>query len=131
MTYLSEHLSADFMQPGPGPGCIKRILFRVFNHQIVEKRITKLNLHFKLSYLNSNFVLTLGYVNPALNNPAQCFFFRKWEGRESPGTRLIRFLSTVMRVQLTPDNSNQNRFPLDFLHTFTVTQTLDINSNLP
>ena len=45
------------------------ILFRVFNHQIVEKRI-KLHLHFKLSYLNSNFVLTLGYVNPALNNPA-------------------------------------------------------------
>ena len=48
------------------------ILFRVFNHQIVEKRI-KLNLHFKLSYLNSNFVLTLGYVNLALNNPAQMF----------------------------------------------------------
>ena len=42
------------------------------NHQIVEKRI-KLNLHFKLSYLNSNFVLTLGYVNPALNNPALYF----------------------------------------------------------
>ena len=47
-------------------------LFRVFNHQIVEKRI-KLNLHFKLSCLNSNFVLTLGYVNLALNNPAQMF----------------------------------------------------------
>ena len=27
-------------------------------------------MHFKLSYLNSNFVLTLGYVKPALNNPA-------------------------------------------------------------
>ena len=25
---------------------------------------------FKLSYLNSNLALTLGYVNPALNNPA-------------------------------------------------------------
>ena len=35
----------------------------------MEKRI-KLNLHFKLSYQNSNFVLTLGYANPALNNPA-------------------------------------------------------------
>ena len=38
------------------------------------------------------------------------------------------------RVQLTPDNSNQNRFPLDFRHTFivispSVTRTLD-NSNL-
>ena len=32
---------------------------------------TKLNLLFKLSYLNSNFALTLGYLNPALNNPAQ------------------------------------------------------------
>ena len=36
-------------------------------------------------------------------------------------------------IQSTPDNSNQNRFPLDFRHTFTVilpsvTQTLD-NSN--
>ena len=30
----------------------------------------KLNLLFKLSYLNSNFALTLGYLNPALNNRA-------------------------------------------------------------
>ena len=29
----------------------------------------KLNLLFKLSYLNSNFALTPGYLNPALNNP--------------------------------------------------------------
>ena len=28
-----------------------------------------MNLLFKLSHLNSNFVLTLGYLNPALNNP--------------------------------------------------------------
>ena len=46
------------------------ILFRVSNHQIVGKRI-KLNLLFKLSYLSSNFALTLGYLNPASNNPAQ------------------------------------------------------------
>ena len=26
---------------------------------------------FKLSYLNSNFALTLGYLNPALNNPTK------------------------------------------------------------
>ena len=44
------------------------ILFRASNHQI-GKRI-KLNLLFKLPYLNSNFALTLGYLNPALNNPA-------------------------------------------------------------
>ena len=34
------------------------------------KRI-KLNLLFKLSYQNSNFALTLVYLKPALNNPAQ------------------------------------------------------------
>ena len=28
---------------------------------------------FKLSNLNSNFALTLGYLNPALNNPALVF----------------------------------------------------------
>ena len=36
---------------------------------LLTKRI-KLNLLFKLSYLNSYFALTLGYLNPALNNPA-------------------------------------------------------------
>ena len=29
-----------------------------------------------LSYLNSNFALTLGYLNPALNNPALTTFER-------------------------------------------------------
>ena len=51
------------------------ILFRVSNHQIVGKE-NKLDLFFKLSYLSSNFALTLGYLNEALNNPAQsviCF----------------------------------------------------------
>ena len=46
------------------------IVFRVSNHQIVGKEI-KLNLLFKLSYLNSNLALTLGYLNPASNNPVQ------------------------------------------------------------
>ena len=36
---------------------------------MLTKRI-KLNLLFKLSYLNSYFALTLGYLNSALNNPA-------------------------------------------------------------
>ena len=35
-----------------------------------EKR-TKLNLLFKHSYLILNFALTLGYLNPVLNIPAQ------------------------------------------------------------
>ena len=36
----------------------------------VQKR-SKLNFLFKFSYLNSNFVLSLGYLKPALNKPAQ------------------------------------------------------------
>jgi len=40
---------------------------RIIN--LLTKRM-KLNLLYKLSYLNSNFALTLGYLNPALNNPA-------------------------------------------------------------
>ena len=43
-------------------------LFRASNHQ--KARRIKLNLLFKLSYLNSNLALTLGYLKPALNNPA-------------------------------------------------------------
>ena len=46
------------------------ILSRASNNQIVDKKIT-LNLLFKLSYLNSNFTLTLLYFNPALKKPAQ------------------------------------------------------------
>ena len=39
---------------------------------LLTERI-KLNLLFKLLYLSSNFAPTLGYLNPALNNPAQVF----------------------------------------------------------
>ena len=46
------------------------VVFRVSNHQIVGKEI-KLNLLFKLSYLNSNLVLTLGYLNLASKNLVQ------------------------------------------------------------
>ena len=46
---------------------------RIFiEHRIINlltKRI-KLTLLYKLSQLNSNFALTLGYLNPTLNNPA-------------------------------------------------------------
>ena len=34
------------------------------------KRTARMNLLFKLSNLNSNFALTLGYLDPALNNSA-------------------------------------------------------------
>ena len=70
---------------------ILSILLRTSNHQIITKFI-KLNLIFKLSYLNSNFLLTLGYLNPALNIPAQitlklsCFYwnFSLWFCRIVP-----------------------------------------------
>ena len=46
------------------------ILFRASNHQIVGKKY-KTELLFKLSCLNSSSrALTLGYLNPALNNSA-------------------------------------------------------------
>ena len=40
---------------------------------ILEHPVIKSNLHLTLSYyLNSNFIPTLGYLNPAVNNLAQC-----------------------------------------------------------
>ena len=48
------------------------ILFRVSNHQIVDKE-NLTELAFKLQHLSSNFTLTLGYPNPAPNNPAQVY----------------------------------------------------------
>ena len=43
---------------------------------LLTKRI-KLNFLFNPSYLNSNFALTLGYLNPPLNNPARDFTGRQ------------------------------------------------------
>ena len=43
------------------------ILFIACNHQVVGEKDVFV---FKLSYLNSNFALTLGYLNPALINSA-------------------------------------------------------------
>ena len=40
-------------------------LFRTLNQRIIHKKL------FKLSYLNSNFALAPGYLNPALYNPAR------------------------------------------------------------
>ena len=47
------------------------VIFRAFNHQLVDKKIKTEILFIKLSNLNSNLALTLGYLNPALNNSAQ------------------------------------------------------------
>ena len=46
-------------------------IIRASNHQLVDKK-NKTEMFFKLSNLNSNLSsLTLGYLNPALNNSAQ------------------------------------------------------------
>ena len=37
----------------------------------LQAKIFELNFLLKLSDLKSNFTLTLGYLNPALNNPGQ------------------------------------------------------------
>ena len=51
-------------------GIISSILYQAYNHQIlIKKNYTAFFL--KLSDLKSEFTLTLGYLNPALNNPAQ------------------------------------------------------------
>ena len=52
----------------PGYFSLFFIEYQLFTFQ--AKRI-KLNLLFKFSDLNLYFALTLGYLNPALNNPAQ------------------------------------------------------------
>ena len=46
-------------------------IIRASNHQLVDKKKKKTEMFFKLSNLNSNLALTLGYLNPALNNSAQ------------------------------------------------------------
>ena len=68
--------------------CLKafsRIIFPFFLQFQVAKMQTKriyLNFLFKLLFLNSKFALTLGYLNPALNNPVprleeSCLFKRE------------------------------------------------------
>ena len=52
------------------------VIFRASNYQLVDKRM-KAEMFFKLSNLNSNLALTLGYLNPALNNSADSTMIAK------------------------------------------------------
>ena len=52
-----------------------------------------MNLLFKLSYLSSNFELTLGYLNPALNNSAQQSKEGRKEGQHTNDARKRRYPS--------------------------------------
>ena len=51
-----------------------RIIFSIPIIKLWTKR-KKLNWLFMFSYLNSNFALTLGYLNQTLNNPGKVYFF--------------------------------------------------------
>ena len=60
-------------------------------HSIIKlraKRI-KLNLLFNLSYLNSNFALSLEYLNPALNNPV-LYAYMTWHAKEQAYSVLVK-----------------------------------------
>ena len=48
---------------------------------------------FKLSNLNSNLVLTLGYLNPALNNSA--LFFKSHKVQAGPKWGLIKYFRSA------------------------------------
>ena len=61
---------------------------------------------FKLSNLNSNLALTLGYLNPALNNSAQTL---RYQGRETTANLCKRpfALPSSMRLHVTPTSKRQ------------------------
>ena len=64
------------------------VIFRAFNHRLVDKK-NKTEMLFKVSNLNLNLALTLGYLKPALNNSAQVHSLTLWDGYvRTMGTRL-------------------------------------------
>ena len=83
----------------------------------------KLNLHFELSNLNSNFALTLGYLNPALNNTAVepgtgsifkdiCNINHRLQARGWPGGVGGRYSTSFYTGRLRPEVQ-----PIAILHT--------------
>ena len=86
------------------------ILFRVSNHQIVDKK-NSTDLLFTFSYLNSNFPLTLGYLNPALNTPAPevQWFLARWNQIENITNTMMHYyvilfphIANVFQISSTP-----------------------------
>ena len=75
------------------------IIFSIFLEYLIIKLQTKrikLTLLFKLnSFLNSSFTLTLGYLNPALNNLALILL-------------LLLLLIIIIIITTTTNNSNNN-----------------------
>ena len=70
------------------------ILFKASKHKIVDKKIV-LNFLLKLSDLKSDFTLTTGYLNLALNDPAQDSMTIAYSSR---GKHLVRTPRTEFTV---------------------------------
>ena len=79
------------------------ILFRVSNHQIVDKE-NLTELAFKLQHLSSNFTLTLGYPNPVPNNPAQVYKLIEWWF-----ARLVYSIKTKARCSINHKQSHNQQ----------------------
>ena len=62
------------------------------------KRI-KLNLLFNISYLNSNFAQTLGYLNPALDNAALVLTFQ-WQAQLSQNSSFVVTYSFQLKLHI-------------------------------
>ena len=62
------------------------------------KRI-KLNLLFNISYLNSNFAQTLGYLNPALDNAALVLTFQ-WQAQLSQNSSFVVTYSFQLKLDI-------------------------------
>ena len=91
--------------------------FRASNHQIVGK-IIRLNFLFELSYLNSNFALTLVYLNPALNNQAQkpqgffdkCWFLPPFDHPHHTNTAVLSIIYLPSPVGTQPSHPTLGSF---------------------
>ena len=62
------------------------------------KRI-KLHLLFNISYLNSNFAQTLGYLNPALDNAALVLTFQ-WQAQLSQNSSFVVTYSFQLKLHI-------------------------------
>ena len=65
----------------------------------MTKRNIKLNLLFQLLFLNSNFALIQGYLNPALKNPAL------WTTLSRPTINYLRILRTNQSADCSKKNN--------------------------
>ena len=96
-----------------------RIFFSIFflrssNYQTWTKR-TKMNFLFKLSYLNSNFTLTLGYLNLPFNNPAHGFYI--WR-KKRPWIFVVSALFLCAEIKLS--SSSGKPASTNIAHAFTL-----------